>query len=216
MKNFSVIKGKEKRNYKPTREQYENASDRLIEKLKAGKYEPREEIKKLIFLRVRELSKHENYKYLEEGYIHILLDDFFNTTECMAALTPKEFMQIFPITKTYNGEKYQVKDYFSTTKEIQKYDPDSMIGDRIEEFLMEYWNWDIIEFQVCKLSCMSAARRLMGQSGIMEEWAEKEGIPTYTLYDEEKIMVNNSTGEVIKVKKLKSRKPKYLKVVGAE
>ena len=167
-------------------------------------------------MRVRELSKYENYKYLEEEYIHILLGDFFNTTECMATLTPKEFIQIFPITKTYNGEKYQAKDYFSTMKEIQKYDPDSMIGDKIEEFLMEYWNMDIIDFQVCKISCMSALRRFMGQSGIMEEWAEKEGIPTYTPYDEEKILVNNSTGEVIKVKKPKSRKPKYLKVVGDE
>ena len=61
--------------------------------------------------------------------------------------------------------------------------------------------------------CASALRKAMGGKGIMEEFMEEQGIPSYTLYDDG-IMVNNMTGETMKVQKAKKRKPKWLRVVG--
>ncbi len=82
----------------------------------------------------------------------------------MATLTPtREFVRVFPIPKEYDGEKYSVKDYFSTIERLKKYPSDEEIRkDKIIEFLMEYYNWDIIKFEVKKLCLISYIRRLNG------------------------------------------------------
>lgn len=78
---------------------------------------------------------------------------------------------------------------------------------------MDYQNWDINHFMVTFMLVVSRMRVLQGGMDIMEEWLEKQGVPTYSYYEDKGIMVNRQTGEVAKVEKPKTRVPKYMKVV---
>ena len=60
---------------------------------------------------------------------------------------------------------------------------------------------------------MSDIRRAEGGKGLAEEFFEKQGITTYTMTEDDKgkqFLVNNDTGEISKVNKLK---PRHLRVV---
>jgi hypothetical protein len=88
---------------------------------------------------------------------------FENVKKNMALLTPYEFINLFPITKNYDGEKYGIKDYFCANKDLKKYDSAQPLGDKIEDFLWDYWNEDINEFMA--QSMMAASRLMKAQSG---------------------------------------------------
>jgi hypothetical protein len=73
----------------------------------------------------------------------------------MALLTPREFTNIFPIEKVYDGAKYETKDYFFTVQAIEKIGWDSVIDDDIVEFLWDYTNIYVSLFLVEMLGCTS-------------------------------------------------------------
>lgn len=56
----------------------------------------------------------------------------------MSIVTPRMFINIFPITKVYDGAKYQMKDYFSVIDAIKKMGLDTPIGERLDDFLWDY------------------------------------------------------------------------------
>ena len=52
-------------------------------------------------------------------------------SQIMAALgklTPEELVQMFPIKKEYDGERWGVKDYFYVREAIERLEPDKPIG----------------------------------------------------------------------------------------
>lgn len=211
MKRFKVICGT-KKNYKPTKEHYLRAFGRLVEKTMNDSLD-KDALIKFVFLSVKlyPVMEHDGLT-MEEAETR--LNAMSMIMSYMATLTPTEFVRLFPIPKEYDGEKYSMKDYFSTMEMLKEYPADEEIGeDKIMEFLMDYYNHDIIEFEVKKLSIISYIRRLNGQKGVMEEFCSENGIPTYFYYEDEGIMVESGTGKVVKVEKPKKRVPKYLKVV---
>jgi hypothetical protein len=132
----------------------------------------------------------------------------------MSELTPQELMIMFPVTKNYDGHKFQSKDYFTTIKAIKEYPLNKPIGqDNIFSLLWDYWNWDLNFFLVECMLAMSDSRRLQGKKGIAEEFCEKEGIETFTYHKEEGYMQSNKTGKVTKLHKKKRRVPKQFKIV---
>lgn len=82
-----------------------------------------------------------NWEYTDDE-----LSEWFNQINqignMISLLTPREFMNIFPITKDYDGCKHGVKDYFFTMNVIQNMGIDHVI-DKPYEFLFDYMNWDI-------------------------------------------------------------------------
>lgn len=212
MHNLKIIKGKEKKSYKPTKEHYKRAFLWLIAHYPANG-QGVDFIKKFIYISVKLYPLLER-KGLTMEELDERLQFMFTVTDLMGNLTPVEFIKLFPIQKNYNGERYGMKDYYSTLEEVKKYPPDVPIGiDNIQNFLMEYMNKDIFEFEIAKLILTSDIRKMQGQPGIMEEFAAGMGITTYTHYQEEGIMVENGTGKVIKVSKPRKRVPRYLRVV---
>lgn len=128
-------------------------------------------------------------------------------------LTPREFQTVFPIKKSYDGEKHETKDYFYTKKYIEEIGEDKIIGENIEEFLMEYDNWAIRFFLVEMMSIASDLRKIDGGKGIMEEYLEEQGVPTYTMTERgngQQFLTNNQTGEMQKVSK---PRPRHLRVI---
>jgi hypothetical protein len=47
----------------------------------------------------------------------------------IGSLKPAELVNIFPIEKTYDGDRWGVKDYFYTRDYLNTLDPDKPIGE---------------------------------------------------------------------------------------
>ncbi|GAB3797492.1 hypothetical protein [Virgibacillus kimchii] len=127
-------------------------------------------------------------------------------------LTPKEFMNVFPIDKDFKGHKYDMKDYFYTRDYVKTLDQDKPIGEEIIEFFWEYQNKDTGRFTIKTMGLMSDINHFEGKPYPFEEWADMHGIETYTMHTDNqgKQFLMDKQGRTQKV--LKPR-PKHLKLV---
>lgn len=174
----------------------------------------RDTLKKLIFYGVKMINakmETQTTTYDET----ILAFQFTESVQgMMGTLTPAEFVNIFPVAKEYDGRKYGTKDYFYTMNHMKSL-PDRPIGDikSVMKFLWEYHNWEINRFSVNVFSCMDNLRKMEGHPSIMEEWASKNGMKTYTMHTDssgKRFLLDNETGKSFKVKKAM---PRYLRLV---
>ena len=107
-------------------------------------------------------------------------------------LTPKQLLSMFPLDKTYNGEKWGCKDYFYSMDVIKKYGIDRRI-ENAPDFLWDYGNEDLREFLV-NFTCLISRKyenitgRNMAQDGM-----EKVGIP-YTALTHEGFYITSFDG----------------------
>lgn len=219
MSKLKLISGKKKRNFKPTYDNYLNALIRICERLvKDPEQVFNNEKDKILFLliktiglsscKIRDMSEKEIYEIYERMQL---------VNEIIAQHTPREFMQMFPISKEYDGKKYGwKKDYFYCIESIKQNGIDEPIGEDVFSFLWDYMNCDTEFYLVAMTSIISAMSVLSGGSDPTLDFLSEIGVDTYTHYEDEGIMVNNCTGEAVKVSKTKRRIPKYLKVVGEE
>ena len=111
-------------------------------------------------------------------------------------------MNIFPITKDYDGHKYAMKDYFYAMDKCKEHGLDKPIGNSFE-FLWDYHNVCIGGFVVNYMSTLSdATRELTGQS-LMQTYLAEVGVKSYSEIDVngKTVLVENLTfnskGELI-------------------
>jgi hypothetical protein len=165
--------------------------------------------KKIIFAGVKMINSNEDKSFTYEQLIERF--DLISTLNgFISYVTPKQFETIFPIAKEYDGSLYGTKDYFYTRKYIESRGENNLIGENVMEFLWDYQNWDINIFVVNSMTVISDLRRAEGGKGLMEEFAENNGLTTYTLHEisnGKKVLTNNDTGETIQIKK---KRPRYL------
>jgi hypothetical protein len=134
----------------------------------------------------------------------------------MCHITPKQFMQLFPLKKEYDGKRFGCKDYFSAMEYIGKLDQDKPIGDgkKLFDFLWEYWNWDINEFLVEIFSTMDDLMHLQGKDGPTDKLIDDLGITPYYIQKDEttgqEYLLNGNTGKTAPISK---SVPRYLKVI---
>lgn len=120
----------------------------------------------------------------------------------MAILTPNELINVFPIPKEYDGEKWETKDYYSAMEVIGKLEMDKPMGETVlEDVLWASMNSDLFSYQSARFSIVDDLRRLRGGKGMMEEFLEEKGVPSYTVNQEVGYMVNRQTGEIKKIEK---------------
>lgn len=151
----------------------------------------------------RENNKHgiEYQQTLEEAQATFqLIDAIFTVCGC---LTLRNFVITFPIDKTYDGDKWECKDYFYTMDVLSKMDWDKPIGrDKLSELLWDYENADLRHAYVEFTTAMSAIYRAQTGKGIAENFFEDRGVPIYTMDKETGIMKDNQTGDIMKPKKV--------------
>ena len=170
-------------------------------------------LKKLVFLGLRSINSKPDSKTAEE--LHHDFKFISVIRNLMANLTPLEFINLFPITKEFKGDRNQTKDYFYTMDYIKNLPADKPIGTEIDHFLWEYINHDTTMFMIKQLAVASDLRRLDGQPGLMEQWCAKNGIKTYAMHSDEKgkrYLHDPETGKAIKVKR---KMPRYLRPLKA-
>lgn len=135
----------------------------------------------------------------QNQYRFQLIDSIFGVLGC---LTLQNFVNTFPIDKTYDGEKWECKDYFFTMEVLSKMDWDKPIGrDKLSELLWDYENEELRHAYIEFTTSASAILRAQTGKGIAETWCDNMGIPTYTMNKETGIMKNNQTGGIVKVGK---------------
>lgn len=161
-------------------------------------------IKKAIFYGVKMINTMKD-EILDEDLIYNfkLINSII---DMMSTITPKEFINIFPIKKDYKGYKFDTKDYFYTIDYLKILELDTPIGDKILDFLWEYVNDDIHEFVVKMLLTMSHLRQMEGKPSIMEEFASMMGIKTYKVYTDDKgrkFLYDSETGKTMPIKEQK-------------
>lgn len=129
-----------------------------------------------------------------------LIEAIFTVCGC---LTLRSFVTTFPIDKTYDGEKWQCKDYFYTMDVLSKMDWDKPIGrDELSDLLWDYENEELRHAYIEFTTSASAILRAQTGKGIAETWCDNMGVPTYTEDKETGIMKDNRTGDIMKPKKV--------------
>ena len=114
----------------------------------------------------------------------------------------KNLIITFPVTKDFNGHKYECKDYFFTMDVLSKMDMDKPIGrDNIVDLLWDYENDDLRHAYVEFTCAMSAIYRLQTGKGIAEKFCEDNGIGTYSINKETGVVRDNQTGHTTRLKR---------------
>jgi hypothetical protein len=207
---FKVINGTKPLN---KHDLYYNAYLRLLENYRNNQQQDIKPImKKFIYLGTKVVIHKEKHKSLSKELLEYDFTFVNLIKSMMSNLTPNEFINIFPITKDYDGNRWQSKDYFYTMDYIRQMNSNEPIGEKINEFLWEYHNWNISMFVVNMMSIASDLRRLDTGKGIMEEFCDENNIKTYTLHTNnqgKQFLIDNETGKKTKVK----RSAKHLKVI---
>lgn len=205
------------------RKQYQSAFSKALEKHKDLKNLadlPQEELMKMALAGVKFICSQRNVrreneklntgyeKTLEESQLFYTFADLIFTV--CGHLTLRNFVTTFPIKKTYDGAKWEIKDYFYTMEVLKEMDWDISIGrEQISELLWDYWNDDLRHAYLEYSNAMSDIYRSQTGIGIMEQFFEDQGVPTYSVNNELGIMRDSQTGEIKKINK----KPSYLKIV---
>lgn len=192
---------------------YTNAMMRALERL-VKEPDNRQAKLQLVFYGVKLVNATDKRNQSPEGAANVfaLISSINGYAE---EITPRELMQVFPVSKVYDGEKWETKDYFYTMDVLQKHGLDKPMGEDAMEILFDYTNIHITMFAVATMSAISAMRRYNGEKGLLEEFAEQQGmkLQTYTMSKDNKgrnWLTDNDTGERQRVK---VKRPRYLRAI---
>lgn len=96
-------------------------------------------VRKMIFYTVKYFTVVDIDKYTRDR-LEVLHTLSCQMSELMATITPADLMTIFPITKNYDGERYQMKDYFSAMEAVNAHGLHEPFktADNARELLWEY------------------------------------------------------------------------------
>ena len=223
MNELKIINGTDKKqSIKDKTSIYTEVFERFLEKNSTELSKPYKDmdkdiLKQCIYLHVKYVNAssrtYRNDSELSEEAVISRFNLIRIGKDMLSLLTPKELVNMFPIEKVYNGEKFQMKDYFSTIEALKEYNENEMIGSKILNLLFDYSNIDITLFNVNLMSSTSDMCKINGEKTPMEKFAEDNNIPTYSYNKEHNYMVNNQTGKLSKVKPCKKRVPKNIKII---
>ena len=159
-----------------------------------------ENYKKLVYWSIRHLPYYETNNAEEKfAYISCLKN-------CLKKLTYREFINLFPIAKEYDGAKWEMKDYYSTMEYLDGKSLDDYIKEPLD-LIFEYYNWDIIIFGVEVMSATSEMNKIQTGIDITEAFMFPDQYPT----DSKGNLIGvTSDGKVHKVASSRKSKPKLI------
>lgn len=136
----------------------------------------------------------------------------------MSLMTPEEIIRTFPITKTYDGERWQSADYFSSLNLFADISMNiSLLIQRKEPFdiLFGYQNPHISMLLVGMMGTVDNLRRADGKEDMLTSFFKEQGLePPHkmTMHKDEngKQFTMDENGKTFKVHK---PKPRYLRLV---
>lgn len=96
-----------------------------------------------------------NTPFAVKKTVYHFMDDLYYV---ISRIMLKNLINIFPVEKTYDGDKRGCKDYFYTMEILKKKGMDNILGggNCAFELMRDYENRDLREVTVFYMSCMSA------------------------------------------------------------
>ena len=145
-------------------------------------------LKRLVLWTGRELV------YEREHRDYYTTENLYNVSELykslVSELTYREFMEIYPIEKRYDGVKSETRDYYSTMEFLSGIDLDSQIDNKeqVMDLFWDYSNWELLDVASASMCAMSAmSRKLLGVD------------PTEAFFTKEENYAHDSKGNIIGV-----------------
>lgn len=136
------------------------------------------------------------------------------TNEAIKELTFRDIMEIFPILKDYDGEKYDFKDYFSTIEYLKAVNIDEKIGDDLYDFFWEYASNPIMGYGAKSFILFGKLDEIEGREHMVKKFLRESGVTTYTIDEKKEKVIDNTTGKVVPFKPVKtSRKNSNLRII---
>lgn len=135
----------------------------------------------------------------------------------LSSFTMNELLNTFPITKTYDGDKSGLKDYWTTKAAILEYlaehnlTYDDPVGEDVLKLLYDYENPLLSLFTATAMTAVSNVNQFKGGIGLFEEFMASQGHETPNTFKDGK-------GQAYYVRKgkpvrIKSSKANHLKLV---
>lgn len=223
--DFYVIDGKKLIDYKPTVEHYERAWNKSMKELESMQnYTSFKEIKenhpdilkKIIFLWIKKVGKRRrDIKEETSDFIFAVFNAMHVIDSIVGLLTPREFINIFPIEKDYTGHRYECKDYFSCMEYINKIGIDNPVGgsEQVNKFLWEYWNWDVNMYMCTWMEVVSAIHIMQGGKDPIIEFMEEKGVSPLYMSVDGNFLIDAKTGESFEISKPRNPMRKLFSVM---
>ncbi|WP_296560312.1 hypothetical protein [uncultured Acetobacterium sp.] len=202
---------------RPTVDYERKYLDGMVRAIKAKQQAPDDKTitKRIIFYTVKYLSIINIKGMSRESLEGILVFDQMLLNQ-ICELTPAELLTIFPVTKSYDGEKYQCKDYFSTMEALQAHGLHEPIRspETASALLWDYMNYNVMMYQVHCMSVVSEIHTMDTGKGLMEQFFEDQGVKvgTFRKYENDngQTFMIGDDGRSFPVKK---PVPRHLKLV---
>lgn len=147
-----------------------------------------------------------------------MIDSLMRTTNRVKAgiahLTVKDFIQMFPPDKNYNGRRDDSKDYFSTMQYIRSFEQDEAIGKgRVDELICEYSNEDIKRFVLAIWALVDKVRERHGLQSMAAEFMQAQGVSPVAIYKDNVGEYAVTGGRSYRIHKTKKRLPRGIKII---
>ena len=131
-------------------------------------------LKRLTFWLGRELVyENQNKEYYDTETI-------FNVSELykilVSQLTYREFLEIYPVEKRFDGDKTETRDYYSTMSFLSTVVLDSTIGskEKVMDLFWEYSNWELLDVALASMNATSDMGEQLLGINISEAFFTKE------------------------------------------
>ena len=170
---------------------------------------------RLLNIQYRQLS---NAEFVPVDVWHMTLQSYKGLETLMSLMTPEEIIRTFPITKTYDGKRWQCADYFSSLNLFADISMNLSLfiqGKQPFDILFGYQNPHICMFFTGMMGTVDKVRMANGEDDMLTAFFKEQGIePPHKMTmhkdaDGKQYMMDED-GKTFKVHK---PKPRYLKVV---
>lgn len=101
-----------------------------------------------------------NFKTVKDHHLMLRI-----MTILIGRLTPREIMTYYPITKRYDGEKYEWKDYYYTKEYLQGVALDEPIGEEFEKVFTFIWEYQNRHINALTLTLMGNLDKMQEMTG---------------------------------------------------
>lgn len=139
---------------------YSAAYQRFLRKNQVNDVEklPKDKAKQYIFLGIKAYGVEYARREKRPGIQGITnrYSELSKIMQSIGTLTPQQLQQMFPISKEYDGDRYEMKDYYFTLHALEKVGMDKPIGKETEaaHLLWDYQNTEISFFLMAYMGCI--------------------------------------------------------------
>ena len=142
-------------------------------------FENKELLTKVIFLGTKYIYLNRHTKDDSYEDINLNLDIVNSLISLMKLLTINEFIEIFPIEKNYDGEKYCSKDYPYVMEILNRRDKDKVINKDIHDVLWNYHNKEIRVLMVTLMMKINHVQKVNNEPTLTDAFAKFFNVPVY-------------------------------------